>query len=1263
MDSLKIEDFLPYYVQYDEISDLYPENYNKLYNNITAKKEFNMTALPLSEEMSDVTKTVKGKARKHQEFMARFMSPNTPYNKMLVFHEVGTGKCVHPNTIIYVNNQKVDIKSLWLDQELMDQEVGYEEWIDLSNKNLLTKSSKEGKICEQRIVRAYRQYVEEDLVLYTTKNCKLVCTKRHKLYRNGEWVDYTQLNIGDSIYTIRDLGMNITISENQIINDIITYDYKGYVYDLEVEDTHNYICDNILTHNTCLLSNVVELAKVFNPNMNKPLVLVRGQTIRKNIIKEIANKCFPESYKVARIDLKTQQPLSQETIDRRTTKAVNRVYQIETFYTFAKRIKDLKDKDIEKHFSDRYIFVDEAHRLREKNEEEEKGEKVEVYREIYRLFHTVKNCKILLMTATPMKDRPNEICPIMNLLLPMNKQMYQEQLFDINGKIKDEAKMQEYFKGIVSFVRQEGGKLDVQYMGNVAYNMSEMKTERLYMEDEQDSKYKIDYDTERVDKENIERLEDVEEEAEEVVVEETKKSTLYKKSKNNSLFVFPEGIKNKLVSVGNNYQISSELAQYLKGDDYDEILDNIKKYSVKYEYILRDILNHEKKTFIFCNIVSGSGALLLGALFNLIGYKPLELAGDADVNSFISKAKKDNRYVVLTGKISDSIISKLVDFFNSPSNINGDYLKVIIGSSKISEGLSFKEVRYCYILTPFWNNTETEQAIGRVIRLDSHDRLPPEERTLEIYRLAALPKPTDDNKKAKRVSVDNSIDMIMYKRSEDKDIQIKAVEKILKSSAIDCILNKSRNVRPTDMDGSKDCNYTNCDYKCLFVENIDTIQDIKQTDIIFDTYNLYYANEIISEIKQIIFELFRKKSAYDFEEMFIHLKKLNIKPVLLLRALKEIIYDNVPIVNRTGFVNFLKEDRNLYFLVDDPRVPSVFTYYYYSDRPTPVPDINFGEYIKILNYSTLEDRLRLLKDNFDNLDSSQIEKIVSTFDSNIMDLLLRQFFLSKEESDFKNWFMNRYGEYILKIGEYRVDYYLYNITKDLEDLYYIKIQSKLEWDDWNSCKEESDESEEIKTAFSEYKDRELEFITIDNPYYYYAKLGDKDRFLITKILKPEEMPRTKTGKINLKKIPRGLDCGTGTLTKPLLLFFYMLFGTIATTRGEPKPQPILNKLENKMYNSVITKDITIDQLRNIIRKEKESWNKTFGDTDFKKLVSQHNKESELKITYDYDTIDDIDELKRIYMITKFNEVKGETGNLCPGLKKWFVDVGLFTRFV
>ena len=62
---------------------------------------------------------------------------------------------------------------------------------------------------------------------------------------------------------------------------------------------------------------------------------------------------------------------------------------------------------------------------------------IRIYENISEFLHIVKNRKILLMSGTPMKDQPNEIADIMNLILPKEEQ-FDRTTFEENYLGKDE---------------------------------------------------------------------------------------------------------------------------------------------------------------------------------------------------------------------------------------------------------------------------------------------------------------------------------------------------------------------------------------------------------------------------------------------------------------------------------------------------------------------------------------------------------------------------------------------------------------------------------------------------------------------------------------------------------------------------------------------------------------------------------------------------------------------------------------------------------
>jgi len=79
-----------------------------------------------------------------------------------------------------------------------------------------------------------------------------------------------------------------------------------------------------------------------------------------------------------------------------------------------------------------------------------------------------------------------------------------------------------------------------------------------------------------------------------------------------------------------------------------------------------------------------------------------------------------------------------VNMSTSLNNIKGQDIRVIILSKAGSEGLDFRFVRQVHILDPWFNMNRIEQIIGRGVRTFSHIQLPFEQRNTQIFLYASM---------------------------------------------------------------------------------------------------------------------------------------------------------------------------------------------------------------------------------------------------------------------------------------------------------------------------------------------------------------------------------------------------------------------------------------------------------------------------------------------------------------------------------------------
>jgi hypothetical protein len=81
--------------------------------------------------------------------------------------------------------------------------------------------------------------------------------------------------------------------------------------------------------------------------------------------------------------------------------------------------------------------------------------------------------------------------------------------------------------------------------------------------------------------------------------------------------------------------------------------------------------------------------------------------------------------------IPDTISTKLQAI--AENNMYGDIIKVLMITSSGAEGISLKNVRYVHITEPYWHPVRIEQVVGRARRICSHQELPEELRTVEVF--------------------------------------------------------------------------------------------------------------------------------------------------------------------------------------------------------------------------------------------------------------------------------------------------------------------------------------------------------------------------------------------------------------------------------------------------------------------------------------------------------------------------------------------------
>ena len=69
----------------------------------------------------------------------------------------------------------------------------------------------------------------------------------------------------------------------------------------------------------------------------------------------------------------------------------------------------------------------------------------------------------------------------------------------------------------------------------------------------------------------------------------------------------------------------------------------------------------------------------------------------------------------------------------SPNNNLGEIIKLLMITSAGAEGINLRNTRYVHIMEPYWHPVRVEQVIGRARRICSHDKLPKELHTVDVF--------------------------------------------------------------------------------------------------------------------------------------------------------------------------------------------------------------------------------------------------------------------------------------------------------------------------------------------------------------------------------------------------------------------------------------------------------------------------------------------------------------------------------------------------
>jgi len=162
--------------------------------------------------------------------------------------------------------------------------------------------------------------------------------------------------------------------------------------------------------------------------------------------------------------------------------------------------------------------------------------------------------------------------------------------------------------------------------------------------------------------------------------------------------------------------------------------------------MLAEYLADPAKGKQYCYTVSGNEHTLAKALHTWYGLTNVTRKAETFDGAHYSVKEKrvigmspGHNMVVLNDTTTKEHRERLVGIFNSPANLRGEYIKVVIASGQLYEGLDLMGLRHVNIADPMPTPLQEIQAIGRGPRNCSHRGLALGNRSVSIVRWVSAP--------------------------------------------------------------------------------------------------------------------------------------------------------------------------------------------------------------------------------------------------------------------------------------------------------------------------------------------------------------------------------------------------------------------------------------------------------------------------------------------------------------------------------------------
>lgn len=532
---------------------------------------------------------------------------------------------------------------------------------------------------------------------------------------------------------------------------------------------------------------------------------------------QLAKQCTGDLYiKLAQVLREGNKENILKSKIKNLLKSRYKLFTYEGFATFIENEYIAKGKIVK----DKVIIVDEAHNIRSMvgaaaanangNLDEAAGtsssaSEKRVYTSLVQVAQTGVNNRFVLLSATPMYNQPEDIFDLLYLLCLNDKRDLLTQPFPtfFNSNDAPNTKtielMQRLSVNYISYLRGRNpftfaSKLSPKYVPGLKFLTEELQ---------RDSNNKPIKATYKGWLDNIADDGIVTSLLGEKQLEYITKNNA--KSDDNNVFnnlqpmniVYDNAIGDRGFNTMFTRNEGKRELNVRYNKNYDNALYPDEEHLGRYSGKFLNICNIIKNTTGIAVIYSGyiwSGIIPIAICLEHMGFQREgnNILNNPDVIEDAPRygQNKAPKYCILSSENSEVMgntsIDALMKIINNPKNIDGSMIKVILITPVAGEGLSFYNVREMHLVEPWFHFNKVTQIIGRGIRNCRHQDLPLEDRNVTVFLHASV---YAENEK-------ETTDIHAFRIASKKLIQSNAIDKVIRDSAVDCILMKNINYFP-----------------------------------------------------------------------------------------------------------------------------------------------------------------------------------------------------------------------------------------------------------------------------------------------------------------------------------------------------------------------------------------------------------------------------------------------------------------------------------